>query len=118
MTQSILINWYPNEYSQGLCYNPFAVNLDKCMKNFNTLNDLFNKVCFSNKTKDLNLNVLNMITVINESRTLTKHILCDSNQECNNNKCWYECKNPKEHHVYEKIIFGILLHVLVKMVSI
>ena len=24
---------------------------------------------------------------------------CNSNQKRNNDKCWCECKNPKEHHV-------------------
>ena len=28
MTQPTLVNLYSNEYSQGLCYYPFAVNLD------------------------------------------------------------------------------------------
>ena len=26
MTQTTLINFYPKEYTQGLCYDPFAVN--------------------------------------------------------------------------------------------
>ena len=54
-----------------------------------------------------------MITGIHESKTLTKHILCDcnykfgtskcsSNQKWNNDKCQCECKNPKEHNVWEK----------------
>ena len=43
----------------------------------NILNDLSNKVCVSNKTEYLNLNVFNMITGINELKTLTKHILCE-----------------------------------------
>ena len=33
-------------------------------------------------------------------------------------KCWCEWKNPKENHVFEKKMFGILLHVLAKMVNI
>ena len=40
----------------------------------NTLDDLSNKVCVQNKTKDLNLHVFNMITAINELRTLKKHV--------------------------------------------
>ena len=78
-----------------LRYYPFAVNLDRCC---NTLSDLSNKVCVPNKTEDLNLNVFNMITGINESRTLTKRISCEcickfdgrkynSNQKRNNDKC-------------------------------
>ena len=72
--QSTLINLYPNEYSQEFHYYPFAVKLDRCVGSCNTLNDLSNKVCVPNKTEDLNLSVFNMITEINESKTLTKHI--------------------------------------------
>ena len=50
--------------------------LDRCVGSCNALNDLSNKVCVRNKTKDLNLSVLNMIAGINESKTLTKHISC------------------------------------------
>ena len=73
-TQPTLLNLHPNEYIQGLRYYPFAVNLDRCVRSCDTLNDLSNKVCVPNKTEDLNLSVFNMITGINESKTLTKHI--------------------------------------------
>ena len=61
------------------------------------IHDLSNKVCIPNKTEDLNLRVFNMITGINESKTLTKasceckckldETKCNSNQWWNNNKC-------------------------------
>ena len=38
-----LISSYPNEYSQGLRYYPFAINVDRCVRICNTLNDLSNK---------------------------------------------------------------------------
>ena len=49
------------------------------MKSFNTLNDLSNRVCVPNKTEDLDLSVFNIITGINESKTLTRHISCEYN---------------------------------------
>ena len=68
-----------------------------------TLNDLSNKVCVPNKTEDLNMHVFNMITGINTSITLTKHVSCkckckcdgrkcNSNQKWNNDEYWCECK--------------------------
>ena len=69
MTQPNLINLHPNEYTQEFHYYPFAVKLDRCVRSCNTLNDLSNKVCVPNKTKDLNLSVFAMITGINESKT-------------------------------------------------
>ena len=72
----ILINLDPNEYSQELHYYPFTAKLGRCNGSCNTLNDLSNKVYVPNKTEDLNLNPFNMITGINESKPLTKHMSC------------------------------------------
>ena len=52
------------------------VKLDRCDQSCNTLNDLSDKVCESNKTEDLNLRVLNMITKANVSKTLARLISC------------------------------------------
>ena len=58
----------------------------------------------SNKTKDLKLNVFNMISGINYSKILIKHISCgcnavgrkyNSDQWWNNNKC--PCESKKRH---------------------
>ena len=38
-------------YTQGLCYNAFEVNLDRCFGSCNTHNDLSNKACVPNKTR-------------------------------------------------------------------
>ena len=52
--------------------------------------------------------------MFNELKTLTKHISsectckfhgkkCNSNQRWNNNKCWCQCQNPKNHHIFENV---------------
>ena len=66
MPQSNLINLNRNEYTQGLRYYPFAVNLDRCVPSCNTLNDLSNEVCVPNKTGDLNISIFKLITGTNE----------------------------------------------------
>ena len=54
--------------------------------------------------------MFSIIIEINQSKTLTKHISCkskykfdktkcNSNQWCNNDKCWCEFK---KHHIFEK----------------
>ena len=53
------------------------VKLDSCIGSCNTLNNLSNKVCVPNKTEDLHLSLFNMITEVNESKTLTEHIACE-----------------------------------------
>ena len=77
MTKPTFINLHPNDYSRELHYYPFAVKLDRCVGSCNTPNNVFNKVCAQNKTKDLNISVFNKITGIKESKTLTKHISCE-----------------------------------------
>ena len=104
------INLHPNNYIQEFHYYPFAVKLDRCVGSCSSLNDLSNKACVPNKTEDLNLCVLYMITGINESKILTRHISCqcsktltkpiscqckyrfderkcNSDQWCNNDSC-------------------------------
>ena len=65
-------------------------------------------MCSKKKAEDLNLRVLNIIKGINESKTLTNHlsckckfdgIKCQSNEWCNKDKCWRQCKKI---HVCEK----------------
>ena len=72
-------NLYPNEYSQEFHYYSFDVNLDRCVERCNTFNSLSNKICVANKTEEINLSMLNMIARKNESKTLTKHMLCECN---------------------------------------
>ena len=110
MTQPTIINLYPDEYSQEFLSYSFVDKLDRCAGICITLNDWFNKVFVPNKTEDINLSMFNMITGINESKTLTKHISCEckckfderkcnSDQWWNNDKCKCECK---KRHVCEK----------------
>ena len=99
-----LINLHPIEYSQEFYYYPFVFKLDRCIGSCNTLNDLSNKVCVSNKTDDFNLSMLSMITgVTKHSIALTKHISYKciwkfdgrkykSDHWRKNDKCQCECK--------------------------
>ena len=98
--QPTLINLHLNEWSQELRYYPFAVKLDKCVGSYDTLNDLSNRVCVPNKTKDSKLNVYGIITGKNGSKILTKHVSCNceckfDGRKCNSNQKWnYESENP------------------------
>ena len=53
------------------------VSLNRCYGSSNTLDDVSSRICIPNKTDKVNLYILNIITRINESITLTKHILCN-----------------------------------------
>ena len=60
-----------------------------------------------------------MITGINELKTLTKHISCEckckfDGRKCNSDQWWNNEKCQCKKHVCEKIMFGILLHAVLK----
>ena len=89
------------------------VDLYRCVRSCDTVNDLSNIKHFSNTIKNLNLSVFNMIARTNESQTLIKHISyackckfhsrkCNSNQKWNNGKCRCRHKNRKEHYLCNK----------------
>ena len=84
--------------------------MGRCVGSCNILNDLSNKVYVPNKTEDLNLSMFNMITGINELKTLKKHVSweykcrfderkCNSDQGWNKDKCRCDCR---KRHVCEK----------------
>ena len=87
MTQPTLSNLHPNEYSHELHYYPFAVKLDRCVTRCNTLNDWYNKVCVPNKKEDLKSKLVNMVTGITESKTLTKYVSCKYKCKFDGRKC-------------------------------
>ena len=71
------------------------ISLDKCIGSCNAVDDLFAKICVPNETNDVDVKVFNMVTKINEAKTMVKHISCDykckldsatltSNQKWNN----------------------------------
>ena len=87
-----------------------SIKLDRYFESCNTLDDLSDKVFIPTKTEDLNLSVFNIITGINESKILKKHVSfqckCrfdarkwNSGQWWNDDKCRCECK---KHHTCEK----------------
>ena len=74
ITRHTLNSLYSNEYMKGLSYYPLAVNLDRHMESFDTLNYLSNKVCDPKKTEHLNLSIFDMVTWIYGLKILTKHV--------------------------------------------
>ena len=128
-TQPTFINLHANNYIEGLHYYSFPVNLDRCVGNCIILINLSNKVCVPKEKEDLSLSVFNMITGINESKILAKHISCkckckfdgrkcNLNQDWDNDKCQCKYKNPKEYNACKKDYIWNLINVVVKILNI
>ena len=86
-----------------LNYYPSMISLDKCNGSCNAVDDLSTKICILSKIEYVKVIVFNVITKINEPKTLVKHIscnckckfdstTCNSNQTWNNDKCQCKCK--------------------------
>ena len=129
MTRPTFINLHLNEYDQGLRYYPFTIIIQG-LRYYNILNDLSNnRVCVPNKTKDLILNVLNMVAGINGSRTLTNiyHAGVNGNLLVANVtriksgitiNVNVSAKIKENTMSAKRFIFGILLHLVAKIANI
>ena len=76
-----------------LNYYPFIISLDKFSRSCNVVDDLSAKICVPSEKKYVHVKAVNMITRINEAKTLMKHISCDckckfNSTTCNSNKKW------------------------------
>ena len=63
------------------------ISLHKYNESCNAVDDLSAKIYVPNKTKDVNLKAFNLITGINEAKTLVKHISCDCRCKFNRTTC-------------------------------
>ena len=55
---------------------PFSVKINKCSGNCNNVNDPYAKICVPDVIKNLNLKVFNLLTRINETRSIKWHESC------------------------------------------
>ena len=108
-----------------LNYYPFMINLDKLDGSCSAVDYLSTKICVPSKTKDVNGKVFNIITRVNEAKTLVKHISCDCKRKFK--VCLIQLRNRIMINLnvnvkiivsVKKIIVGILAHVFVGMVRI
>lgn len=58
--------------SDELHYYTLFISLGWCVRSCNAVEDPFDRICVSNKIKDVNLKVLDMTEGANESKTLIK----------------------------------------------
>ena len=71
----------------GFNFYPFLISLDRFNGTCSTVEDLPAKIFVLNKTKAKHVEVFNMVTRINESKALLKHILCNCKCKFDSAKC-------------------------------
>ena len=84
-------------------FYPYSIKINKCSGSCNNINDPFGKLCVPDIIKNINVNVFNLMSRINETRSMICHetckcvcrltkAICNSRQIWNKDKCRCECK--------------------------
>ena len=80
----------------------FGIETSKCSGGCNNINYPYAKICVPDVAKNLNVNVINLMSRTNETRCMEWHEtckceckfgenVCNNKQRWNKNKCRYEC---------------------------
>ena len=102
-----------NINSNNPMFYPFSIRINKCIGNCNNIDDPYAKICVPDVIKNLNLNVFNLMSRTNKTRSIKWHekckcicgldkIICNNKQRWNENKCRCECKNLIDKGVCNK----------------
>ena len=55
-------------------FYPFSVKLNRCNGNCNNINDPYARICVPDIVKNLNVKVFNLMSRINETRSIKWHV--------------------------------------------
>ena len=62
--------------SNNPIFYPFSIKINKCSGNCNNINDPYGRICVPDTVKNLNVKVLNLMTLTNETRHIKWHETC------------------------------------------
>ena len=90
--------------SNKTLFYPFTVSVNNCSESCNSTDDPYVRICVTNIVKHMNVKVFNLISGINETRSLVQHELCkiictlnqilsNSNKKWNHGGCRCDCKD-------------------------
>ena len=99
MSRPKILDINPNEP----VFYPYSIKVNKCSRSCNNINNPFAKLCVPDITKNINVEVFNLMARIIETRQIVWHetckcickltsAICNSRQIWNEDKCRCECK--------------------------
>ena len=102
-----------NVSSNNPIFHPFNIKVNKCSGKCNNINDPYARICTPDVVKNLNVKVLNLMTLTNGTRHIKWHetckcicrldgIICNSKQRWNEDKCRCEYKELIDKGVCDK----------------
>ena len=107
-----------NINSNNPIFYPFTIKVNKCNGNCNNINDPYTRICVPDSVKNLNVKVVNLMRLTNETRHIKwqdtckcicrlDKIICNSKQRWNEDNCRCECKKLIDKGICDKgIIFN------------
>ena len=66
--------------SNETLFYSFTVSVNKSGRSCNTIGDPYAPVCVSNEVKSINAKVFKLMSVVNETKILVHHELCEYNE--------------------------------------
>ena len=99
--------------SNNRIFYPFSVKMNRCSGNYNSVNDLYAKICVPDIVKNLNVKVFNLMSRTNETRSIKSRetckcicrlnkVICNNKQRWNKDQCRCECKKLIDKGVCNK----------------
>ena len=91
----------------------FSIKINKCSGSCDNINNPHAKLCVSDTVKNLNVKVLNLMSITNETRHIEQHetckckcrlngSACNYKKRWNDDKCRCECKEVIDKSVCDK----------------
>ena len=62
--------------SNNPVFHPFSVKINRCCGNCNSINDPYAKICVPDIVKNLNVELFNLMSRTNETRSIKSHETC------------------------------------------
>ena len=62
-----------NINSNNAIFYPFSAKINRCNGNCNNINDPYSRICISDTVKNLNVEVFNLMSLTNETRSVKLH---------------------------------------------
>ena len=96
-----------------LFFYPFSVKINRCSGNCNNTNDPYARICVPGTVKNLNVEVFNLMSRSNKTRSIKWHKtckcicrlngnICNNKQRWNKEKCRCECEKLIDKEVCDK----------------
>ena len=95
----------------SLCFIHIALQQQKCKGRCNDINDLSAKLCVLDTLKNINTEVFNLMSRVNETRHIEWHRTCKCKCRLDASVCYNKQRLTKEHVIRDLFIILVIVSV-------